>query len=348
MTQTRWKQRPPGSTWGDFGPDDELGRLNLVTPEKVLQGIAEVKVGKSFCLSLPLDYPKVRLSPRRPPPELRPTVRAGGLPNMNYPMQRDDPVATDVISDDQAVLTLQYSTHWDSLAHVGQLFDADQDGHDEPCYYNGFRAGEDVTGPLIYSGAETRPQQDPAGAERLSVAGMAETCIQGRGVMIDLEAHFGQAGTLVDYAKLQHVLSTDHVVVEPGDIICLRTGFSHQVLVTGKQCDMPALLATASGLDGRDPELQDWITRTGVAAIVADNFAVEAFPARPGEGPRWSTLPLHEHCLFRLGVHLGELWYLHELAEWLRANRRSRFLLTAPPLRLTGAVGSPVTPVGTV
>ena len=53
----RWTRRPPGSTWGDWGPDDERGRLNLLTPEKVLQGVAEVKIGKTFCLSLPLDYP---------------------------------------------------------------------------------------------------------------------------------------------------------------------------------------------------------------------------------------------------------------------------------------------------
>jgi len=51
----RWVQRPPGSTWGDFGPDDQLGRLNLLTPEKVRQGVAEVRDGRSFCLSLPLD-----------------------------------------------------------------------------------------------------------------------------------------------------------------------------------------------------------------------------------------------------------------------------------------------------
>src|SRR5450759_3768681 len=53
----RWKQRPPGSNWGDFGPDDQRGRMNLVTPEKVLQGVAEVQTGMRFCLSLPLDYP---------------------------------------------------------------------------------------------------------------------------------------------------------------------------------------------------------------------------------------------------------------------------------------------------
>ena len=52
------------------------------------------------------------------------------------------------------------------------------------------------------------------------------------------------------------------------------------------------------------------------------------------------TLPLHAHCLFKLGIHLGELWHLTPLARWLREHKRSRFLLTAPPLRLPGAVGS--------
>ena len=65
-TAARWRQTPPGSTWGDFRPDDQLGRLNLLTPEKVKQGLAEVKDGLSFCLSLPLNYPgEALLNPRR-------------------------------------------------------------------------------------------------------------------------------------------------------------------------------------------------------------------------------------------------------------------------------------------
>ena len=65
----RWKHRPAGSIWGEFGPDDQLGRLNLLTPSKVLQGVAEVKAGHSFCLSLPLDYPGGNvLNPSRFPP----------------------------------------------------------------------------------------------------------------------------------------------------------------------------------------------------------------------------------------------------------------------------------------
>jgi kynurenine formamidase len=47
-------------------------------------------------------------------------------------------------------------------------------------------------------------------------------------------------------------------------------------------------------------------------------------------------------------VPLAELWYLKDLADWLRQQGRNRFLLTAPPLRMPGAVGSPVTPIATV
>ncbi|MEC7655641.1 MAG: cyclase family protein, partial [Pseudomonadota bacterium] len=53
-------------------------------------------------------------------------------------------------------------------------------------------------------------------------------------------------------------------------------------------------------------------------------------------------------CLFKLGIHLGEMWYFTEIAEWLAANNRYRFFLTDPPLFLPGAVGSPANPVGTV
>ena len=99
--QPALERRPQGSTWGDFGPDDQLGRLNLITPEKVRQGVAEVREGLTFCLSLPLDYPGGNvLNPRRHPPVLRPTLR-NGRPNMNYPPRpRTTPTRTDVICDD--------------------------------------------------------------------------------------------------------------------------------------------------------------------------------------------------------------------------------------------------------
>ena len=141
----RWVHRPEGSNWGEFGDDDQLGRLNLITPKKVRQGLAEAREGISFSLSLPLDLPGgTALNPRRHPPALRPTIREG-RPNFNVTL--DDPLNTDVFNDDLAILYLQYSTQWDSLAHVGGLFDADGDGVAERVYYNGFRAGEDLIGP---------------------------------------------------------------------------------------------------------------------------------------------------------------------------------------------------------
>ncbi len=345
----RWTRRPQGSTWGDWGPDDQLGRLNLVTPEKVLQGIAEVKLGKTFCLSLPLDYPGGSIiNPRRKPPVLTPTER-NGKPNMAYPLRCDDPTALDVVCDDQVLLTLQYSTQWDSLAHVGQMFDVDGDGRPEDVFYNGYRAGQDIVGPVIYDakGNQT-PSGRQSGAHRLGVENMAKACVQGRAVMIDLEAHFGRSGKVVGYDDLMKLLEQDKVVVEPGDFVCIRTGFAQLLLEMNKQPDPKLLFSTTSALDGRDERLLQWITESGAVALLADNYAVEAAPARPCADDYCATLPLHAHCLFKLGCYLGEMWYLTELADWLRAHQRSRFLLTAPPLRLPGAVGSPATPVATV
>jgi kynurenine formamidase len=345
----RWKHRPPGSTWGDFGPDDQLGRLNLLTPDKVLKGIAEVKEGRVFCLSLPLDYPGGNVvNPRRHPPQLMPTER-DGLPNMTYPLKREDPRLVDVICDDVVVMTLQYSTQWDSLAHVGQLFDADGDGEPEPVFYNGYRAGEHIVGPVDYRGGAAIKRGEHVGATALSIDRMAAHGVQGRGVMVDLEAHFGRGRTLVGYDALMRILEEDKVAVEEGDLVCFRTGFDRVILGMNKKPD-PAVLAAnpCAGLDGRDERLLDWITQSGVVALISDNYAVEAIPSRPCAEEHCASLPLHAHCLFKLGVYLGEIWHLSELADWLRAHGRSRFLLTAQPLRLPGAVGSPANAIATV
>ena len=140
------------------------------------------------------------------------------------------------------------------------------------------------------------------------------------------------------------------VEVEKGDMVCIYTGFADVLLEMKKKPDPRLVNETCSGLDGRDQKLLQWITDSGLACILADNYAVELIQGSltdplPRKQP-W--LPLHEHCLFKNGIHLGEMFYFTELARWLRAHRRSRFLFTAPPLRLPGAVGSPATPIATV
>lgn len=353
----RWKRRPEGSTWGDFGPDDQYGRMNLLTPRKVMQGMAEVKEGLAFNLSLPLDFPGGNvLNPRRMPPVLRPTVR-NGQPNLNYQMRCVDPACTDVVSDDLVIMHLQYSTQWDSFAHVGSMFDADGDGVPEPLYYNGFRAGVDVVGPDRAEDAGifdierlTRgslPRESTSSAKALGIEKMSERCVQGRAVMIDLHAHLGRERVKVDYDILSDILRKDSVTVEEGDMVCLHTGFAEMLLELNKQPTAEAVENHCAVLEGRDTRLLQWITDSGLVALIADNYAVEGLPPTAKEGP-CASLPLHEHCLFKLGVHLGEIWHLTPLANWLRALGRHRFLLTAPPLRLPGAIGSPATPIATV
>jgi kynurenine formamidase len=171
--------------------------------------------------------------------------------------------------------------------------------------------------------------------------------MQGRGVLIDLAHHLGRSNEFVTLRRLQEVMETDNVVVEPGDMLLLHTGFASEVLKMNLHPDPELIRSLCPVLDGDDSALLDWITSTGVVALIADNYAVEGIRDRPLMG-RHSMLPLHHHCLFKLGVNLGEMWYLTELASWLREHGRARFLLTAPPLRLPGAVGSPLTPIATV
>jgi kynurenine formamidase len=229
------------------------------------------------------------------------------------------------------------------------MFDVDGDGRAEDVFYNGYRAGRDIIGPAFYDAqGNMTPCDEPQGARHLGVQNMAESCMQGRGVLIDLEAHFGRTGHIVSYDELMDIMRKDNVVVEPGDFVLFRTGFAEMLLEMNKQPDREKLMAGTCGLDGRDPKLQQWVTDSGAVALISDNFAVESMPARPCMDDVCATLPLHAHCLFKLGCYLGEMFYLTELADWLRANERNRFLFTGPPLRLPGAVGSPATPVATV
>jgi kynurenine formamidase len=255
-------------------------------------------------------------------------------------MEKTDPRFTDVGSDEAIMLYSQYSTHWDGFAHKGTVFDADGDGVPEKISYNGYRIVD----------TDGRGTQGALGAIAVSVAQMAETGVQGRAVMIDLRHHFGDERVAVTLDMLERVMRADGVVVETGDIVCIHTGLGQLIREAEGKLDQ-SIRTACTVLDGHDQRLLEWIADTGIAAIAADNLAVErssTLGVDPRLGHRGPQLPLHEHCLVTLGIHLGELWYLTELASWLRQNGRSRFLLTAPPLRMPGAAGSPVTPVATV
>ena len=55
--------------------------------------------------------------------------------------------------------------------------------------------------------------------------------------------------------------------------------------------------------------------------------------------------PLHQVAIPNIGLFLGEMWDLDALAADCAADSRWDFFLTAAPLPVTGAVGSPVNPI---
>ncbi|PAT06090.1 cyclase [Corynebacterium hadale] len=339
---------PDGSNWGRWGWDDTVGTLNLVT-SKVRKSAwrAGVKTGDAFCLSLPLDTPRgVVLNENRLPPVIRPNLRFG-VPNFHVDLSLYLEETSGVLSDDLAVLHLQYSTQWDALAHYGVLFDADGNG-EKLHFYNGF-TGQSSRGPNGVEdagfGRKTTSHLGP-----LSVDAISKVPLQTRAVLVDLERAFGRDAGVLGWNEIEQELSRLQVDMRPGDVLLVRTGFA------GVLKDKPEELSSYTiSLDGNDTKLKEWIRTSGIAAIAADNLAVEGTPARVrknlpcvSEEAKAAYLPLHEHCLFKLGMPLGELWYLDELAEQMHETNRTYCLLSAPPLRLPGASGSPLTPIATL
>src|SRR6202000_812672 len=116
---------------------------------------------------------------------------------------------------DVVTLSLQYSTQWDSLAHVGAEFDADGDGVEEAVYYNGYRAGEDLVGPTTDAGGDGG--QHRCFAKHLGLEHMAATGVQGRGVLVDLAHHLGHEWRGVDRKTLEAIMAGDHPAAPPRD-----------------------------------------------------------------------------------------------------------------------------------
>jgi kynurenine formamidase len=126
------------------------------------------------------------------------------------------------------------------------------------------------------------------------------------------------------------------MAVEPGDIVLVRTGHLRCFTV---EHDREAFNGPQPGLSA---DCAEWLHDRSAAAVAADNLAVEQI------GPETMTagmpLPLHMLCLRDMGLPLGEMFDLEALAADCAADGRYAFLLSAPPLGITGAVGSPINP----
>jgi kynurenine formamidase len=310
--------------WGRWGEADELGTLNFITADKVAEAAGLVKRGKVFALGVDFGSggPQGAFGFRHNPIHVM-TIDGGDAGTLaRYgPDWARNPVAEQVsgyfedgllrFNDDMIIMPLQAASQWDALSHV----------YYEDRLYNGFPA-DSVTSFGAYH----------CGIDKVDGKG-----ITSRGVLLDVVRHRGaetflQAGNPIAPEELDQIVRSQGVTVGRGDIVLIRTGWWARFLSTGDGSE------PGSGLDWR---CAAWFYDHDIAAVAADNLMVED----PVSGVEGTFLPMHLLCLRDMGLMLGEYWDLTALAEDCAADGVYEFQLIAPPLRVVGAVGSPVNPI---
>ena len=296
--------------WGKWGPDDEIGTLNYITPEAIARACRLATAGKVFALGIPLQREGPQSGTRQRFNPIHTMFRDGG----DQPKTPADVVAMQGYggSDDWIVMPLQCVTQWDSLAHVFY----------EGKMYNGYEAS------LVTS----------SGAEKNSIAKTKDK-IAGRGVLLDVARSKGvdalEPGYAITPADLDATAAAAKVEVQRGDILLIRTGHMSRYLAKGdwKHFDLDPS-------PGVSVHTAPWMHAKQIAAVASDNYAVEV---RPTELPPFRS-PFHICAIPNMGLTLGEIFFLEELAADCAADGRYAFLLVAPPLPVTRAVGTPINP----
>jgi kynurenine formamidase len=214
-------------------------------------------------------------------------------------------------SDDVVIMYLQAATQWDSLAHV---------------WYDG-RLYNDVPSTTVGAQGASRNAIDKLGAGIVS-----------RGVLLDVARQKGverlAPGTAIGPDDLEAAERAAGVRAERGDVLLVRTG--HMGLF--KAGDKTGYMKMTPGLGVACVE---WLHRREVAAVASDTLGVEVIPWEDPAVP----LPFHCLCIRDMGLTLGEMFDLDALAEDCAKDGVWEFLFSAPPLKVTGGVGSPLNPL---
>jgi kynurenine formamidase len=306
---------PPGSSWDVFGRDDQLGTINFLTPERVAAAAAVVRRGRRFGLDYALDAFEPYPTGTRRPLEHR-------LFSTNE-FHRDDWLDS---------FYLQSSTQIDSLRHIG---------HPAHGFYGGLR-----------------PEDNSAESTDLGIQNWARAGIVGRGVLLDVPRWFEREGrpystestVALDADALDAISASQGVSWHGGDILLLRTAWAEGYLAKTPEQRASTPWRLSPGLAQRENVLR-WLWDHEIAMVAADNLAVEADPVidsdfrTPGATPPERGVDhdgmLHRPLIALLGMAVGELWKLDELAADCAEDGVYEFLLTAKPLNMPGGVGSP-------
>ena len=298
------------SNWGKWGRNDELGVLNYIKPQDIVEASKLIERGKVFRLGLNLD----ENGPQK------------GLFGGRYnPMHHMLATGTDAIqgiqeplvgmryADDLINLPTQTASQWDALAHV---FAEDK-------MWNGYSA------KLV----------DARGAHKNGIEHFADKMV-GRGVLLDV-AKYKKKKRLADgygitINDLERTAKSQGVEIRRGDFVIINTGQMADCLEKGEW----------GGYAGGDApglafETVDWIHGNEIAGICSDTWGIEV---RPNETVDGTNQPWHWVTIPYIGIVHGEIWYLRELVEDCAKDGRYEFFLCAPPLVITRGTGSPINP----
>lgn len=297
------------SNWQKWGNDDEVGTLNYITPEHIARAAKLVTEGKIFSLAMPFDNkgPQEGLWGNRwnPIHTMLATGTDAVCGNMDKGKLR--------YADDSVSMPLQCGTQWDALSHI--FF--------EDKMWNGYNA------TLV----------DSSGAQKNGIEKVSSRMV-GRGVLLDIARYFGVGalydGEAITNSDLDACANKQNVDIAEGDFILVRTGQLEQRIETGDW----------KGFAGGDApglafETCEWIHKKRIAGICADTWGCEV---RPNESTEASQ-PWHWIVIPMMGVSVGEMFYLKDLALHCARKDIYEFLFVAPPLPISGAVGSPVNPL---
>jgi kynurenine formamidase len=296
--------------WGRWGDDDQIGTLNHVTPERLVAAAKLVKTGKTFDLGIPFDS-------AGPQPG-----RHGRVNPLHVMTETGDDQAFPGpfrYADDYVIMPLQGASQWDGLSHV--FYDDKM--------YNGYPTS-DVTAH---------------GAKNLDIAKVGKG-VAGRGVLLDIAKLKGvdwlEMGDIIEPEDLDAAAERQGVEIQPGDIILVRTGWRTKFV---KEADPNAFMA---GEPGIGMGAIGWLYDHDIAAIASDNWAVEALsPSGDFYAAEIEGMVLNVHCILirDMGLTLGEIMDFDELAADCGQDGVYEFFFCGPPLKFTGAVGSPVNPL---
>jgi kynurenine formamidase len=227
--------------WGRWGAGDEIGTLNLVTPDVTRAARDWIRSGRSLSLAMPLSEasPQTGLMEGRINP-LRTMVA------INVPMGPDPSACR--YSDDVVVMGIQAATHWDALSHVSF----------EGKLYNGFSADE----------------IDATGAKRCGIERITTLCT--RGVLLDVARAQGverlPPGSVIGPRELEAAVDLARIEPGAGDAVLIRTGQA-ALYRAGKRREY------SLHSPGLCMEVAPWFRERDVAAVATDTLAFEQFPS---------------------------------------------------------------------